>query len=149
MHQLPLISLVGKVFSQSAKSVSIQGALQLCITAQEVGTNHLIDSIFIEVQQSSSDPLSDTWYLDGVQNVASIELKFQVSCAPNFIPDSVCSTCKPGYSGDGCYDYCEDTDDESGHFTCNSDGTITCNDGYKDEASNCVQCVPAEGCCKY
>ena len=66
--------------------------------------------------------------------LAQVELGLAVYCAENFF-------------GQDCN--CRDTDDASGHFTCDGDGNKMCNDGYTDPATNCIQCIPSDECCKH
>ena len=100
-------------------------------------SEELIDHIFIELSLTLDDPLTDTAVpYAGVYGRATLEMRFQVSCAVN-------------YYGTDCSIFCVDTDDNSGHYTCNSDGGIVCNEGYINETSNCTECIPSDGCCKY
>ena len=58
-------------------------------------------------------------------------------------------TCRANFYGSDCTVYCRPADsDELGHYSCLSDGRIQCLEGYRNETSNCTECVPAEGCRK-
>ena len=58
-------------------------------------------------------------------------------------------TCRANFYGSDCTVHCRPADsDELGHYSCLSDGRIQCLEGYRNETSNCTECVPAEGCRK-
>ena len=49
--------------------------------------------------------------------------------------------CSEHYYGKECSVYCKAQDsDEDGHFTCDEQGNVVCNDGYQDETTYCVTC---------
>ena len=64
-----------------------------------------------------------------------LRLSYQISCFPNFY-------------GENCSTYCLPKDDESGHYTCNQQGSIECLSGYQNPLTNCTECSLAPGCCK-
>ena len=52
--------------------------------------------------------------------------------------------CDRMYYGSDCSRYCEDTDDETGHFTCDGEGNPVCLPGYNHSSTNdsrCTQCI--------
>lgn len=55
--------------------------------------------------------------------------------------------CVDGFLGPSCD--CQDTNDDTGHFTCARNGDRVCLEGYQNPVSNCTECIPSEGCCKY
>ena len=58
-------------------------------------------------------------------------------------------TCRANFYGSNCTVHCRPADsDELGHYSCLSDGRIQCLEGYRNETSNCTECVLAEGCRK-
>ena len=65
----------------------------------------------------------------------TIELNFKLNCVANFF-------------GPNCITFCMERDDDQGHYTCGSDGSFVCRQGYQNPATNCTECLPAEGCCK-
>ena len=71
----------------------------------------------------------------GVNNYSTIELRFRVVCSED-------------YYGPNCTTFCTPMDNLQGHFSCDQNGTIVCNPGYTNTMTNCVECVPAEGCCE-
>ena len=73
-------------------------------------------------------PLCSTACED-VANQRSCNYLGTATCAPNYYPANSCTT------------FCVPRDDNSGHYTCNSDGTIMCNTGYTDTSTNCVTCT--------
>lgn len=103
-------------------------------------TDDLIDNIIIEANLDPhpfEDRGSNNLQVEVHQQSggrAVINLGLAVYCAENFF-------------GLDCN--CRDTNDTSGHFTCDQNGIKTCNDGYTDPATNCTQCIPEDGCCKH
>ena len=64
-------------------------------------------------------------------------VSFDVACTPNFY-------------GSDCSVYCLAADsDDSGHYTCFSNGSKQCLPGYVNESTNCTTpCEPGAGCGK-
>ena len=64
-----------------------------------------------------------------------------VTCTGNFKePD--CTECDDDYYPRRiCNVYCVPTDNENGHYTCESSGNKRCLIGYTDTSTNCVTCV--------
>ena len=56
--------------------------------------------------------------------------------------------CTDDFYGPNCATFCVERDDEMGHYTCDSEGNIVCREGYQDPSTNCIECIPDEGCCK-
>ena len=56
--------------------------------------------------------------------------------------------CVEGFYGTDCGVMCTPREDDLGHYTCDSTGSIECLDGFTDISTNCTQCLPLEGCCK-
>ena len=54
-----------------------------------------------------------------------VNLSYRLSCIENY------------YGGD-CSVFCEARDDDSGHYTCDAQGNIVCNDGYQGTDTNCI-----------
>ncbi len=61
---------------------------------------------------------------------------------------SITVRCADTYYGLDCSRVCVDTDSDLGHYTCDSEGSIVCSEGYRDTSTNCTECIPAEGCCE-
>ena len=130
----------------TAKLYFMQGAVQVFIMALEDATKSLIDNIFIELTLDVTGPLTQMQTYNGANGVAMVEMRFDAKCAVGFV-GSDCTTCADGFNGPNCM--CMDTDDATGHYTCNQDGSIICLTGYQDETTDCTTCVPADGCCKF
>ena len=96
----------------------------------------LIDTIFIELNLTANEPLTPLKNFTGDFGVATLGIMFRVDCAINFY-------------GSDCTIFCMDMDGTFGHYSCNEDGSISCLDGYLSESSNCLECIPADGCCKF
>ncbi len=58
-------------------------------------------------------------------------------------------TCAESYYGSDCGRFCRARDDYLGHYTCDDNGNIICNYGYRYPTANCTtECVPDSGCCE-
>lgn len=117
--------------------MNTQGSIQLYARAMtDDSAPKIIDDIFIELNLTANNGFSPSQNYTGDFSVATVELSFQVCCAPD-------------YYGLDCSTHCLARDDAEGHYTCNRDtGTFICNDGYMNETSDCTECIPANGCCK-
>ena len=62
----------------------------------------------------------------GAHSIASVTLSFQVECDTDFY-------------GSNCATFCQDTDDESGHYLCNGDGSKVCLPGYQNPQTDCTE----------
>ena len=97
---------------------------------------NLIEDIFIVLNLTANDDFTPSQNYTGEFSTATVELSLQVHCVAN-------------YYGLDCTTFCMARDDAKGHYTCNTDtGAFICNDGYRNESSDCTECVPANGCCK-
>ena len=93
----------------------------------------VVDRIHVDTILLPGSSLQTMAYI-GASGYATAQLSFTLEC-----------------TGDskGAFCNCTDLDsDASGHYVCNSDGSISCLDGYRNATNNCLDCVPAEGCCK-
>ena len=98
-----------------------------------------IGTVFVRLSSSQLFPgdsfTTRTVYIPWSRNM-QIELSFRVLCADN-------------YYGPSCTLFCQDHNDDNGHYYCDDDGNRVCLDGYQNPSINCVECVPAEACCEY
>ena len=73
----------------------------------------------------------------GLHGNSELTLSFELSCSED-------------YYGSECDIFCKERNDEMGHYTCNTNGSIVCNEGYQNPLANCTECTMSiEGCCKY
>ena len=93
-----------------------------------------VDIFLIKIPTTLSQSTNATFFM-GQKGYGKIALKWRLRCTEN-------------HYGSNCATFCMERDDELGHYTCDSEGDIVCREGYQDPATNCTQCVPAEGCCK-
>lgn len=119
----------------------LQGAFQLFtrIDDSDPRNNQLVDVIFVEktitpTPRASANFTNDEMYV-GNNNHSTIELRFRVVCSED-------------HYGPNCTTFCTPMDNLQGHFSCDQNGRIVCNPGYTNTMTNCVECVPAEGCCE-
>ena len=54
---------------------------------------------------------------------------------------SFMATCTEHYFGADCATFCEERDDELGHFTCDGEGNKVCLQGYQNLNTNCTECM--------
>ena len=91
----------------------------------------LVDTIFIDVALSPNSSLPVKSYTGDFDN-ANIELGFRITCSENYHGNNCTAYCTPG----------------GAQYHCTAEG-MTCNAGYKNPSTNCTECVPAHGCCKW
>ena len=113
---------------------SLQGTFQLYIKAIEVDAppfpdTHL-DDIFINRALEVNTNFTGTERYNGTSiflNRTIVDVRFRVMCQQNY------------YRAD-CTIFCEDqNDDVNGYYTCNSDGSIQCREGFRNPSSNCIE----------
>ena len=94
-----------------------------------------VDIFFIDTYLTSGIDFSTPITYMGVNGFGQIQLSFRLNCTEN-------------YYGPDCATFCMERDDDLGHYTCGSDGSFVCLQGYQDPSSLCTGCIPAEECCK-
>ena len=94
-----------------------------------------VDIFVIDISLTSGIDFSTPITYMGVNGFGQIQLSFRLNCTEN-------------YYGPVCATFCMERDDDLGHYTCGSDGSIVCRQGYQDPSSFCTECIPAEQCCK-
>ena len=75
-------------------------------------------------------PINEVIPLTGEHDTAQIIISMFYRCATNFY-------------GSSCATYCQERDDERGHYSCTPDGTRLCLTGYVDPMTNCIK--PEDG----
>ena len=93
-------------------------------------SSDLVDNIFITPQLSAH--ASFTSVITYMGNYSMLDISFRLVCGGD-------------YYGSKCT-FCVDTNDTSGHYTCDNNGKKTCLDGYQNITSDCTECVPSEDC---
>ena len=117
----------------------MQGGIQLVVQVfddDSNGNNDVDDSVqrvIINIDQLGASP---PVLIVGAQDVGMINVSYEVACTEN-------------YYGPNCAIFCEERDNEQGHYICDSEGNIVCRDGYNDTSTNCTECIPADGCCEF
>lgn len=107
-----------------------------------------------ELGSSENDPVifSDTVPVSISHNPAAMQISSTgnqlLSDRSVFFQINFELECIQGFYGPDCGLMCTPRDDDLGHFTCNSNGTIECLDGFTDTSTNCTQCLLSERCCK-
>ena len=84
------------------------------------------------------DPIIDEFYYDGSARPRStnIPLLGEHRIAQIIILQRL--YCVDNFYGSSCAIFCEERDDSTGHYTCDSDGTKLCLSGYTDPATDCT-----------
>lgn len=109
----------------------------LDLTAKIEANSDIVDNIFIvpsiSAVPSPRDPFSDTMTFSG--SISHIQVAFRLTCSPDLY-------------GSDCSVYCVDTNDTSGHFSCDPvTGDRICLGGYQNPSTDCIECTqPAHGC---
>ena len=85
-------------------------------------SNPVIDEFYYD---GSVVPITDVIPLTGEHGIAQIIIQMFYRCAANFY-------------GSSCVTYCQERDDERGHYTCTPDGSRLCLGGYVDPTTNCT-----------
>ena len=117
----------------------MQGRIQLAVKVRDIdqSPDDEIDLFLVDttIPVGTNFSLLPTTHFGIFRNEHTIELNFRLSCMTNSF-------------GPNCTTFCVERDDEQGHYTCGSDGSFVCLRGYQNPATNCTECIPAEGCCK-
>jgi hypothetical protein len=92
-------------------------------------SNPVIDEFYYD---GSVAPIVDTIPLTGEHGIAQIIIQMFYRCAMNFY-------------GSSCAIHCQERDDDTGHYSCASDGSRLCLDGYTDPTTNCTKPEEQEG----
>jgi hypothetical protein len=82
---------------------------------------------------SSSDPFTETMRHNGTYSIVTVAFRL---------------TCGPDHYGPDC-SFCRETNDSSGHFSCNKTVGKVCLEGYQNLEANCVECIPSVGCSEW
>ena len=84
------------------------------------------------------DPIIDEFYYDGSARPRStnIPLLGEHRIAQIIIRQLL--YCVDNFYGSSCAIFCEERDDSTGHYTCESDGTKLCLSGYTDPDTDCT-----------
>ena len=84
-----------------------------------------LDDIFINRRLEVNTGFTERETYSGNSNRVTIQVSFRVMCQEN-------------YYGADCATFClAQDDDENGHYTCNSDGSIQCLGGFENPSNNC------------
>ena len=106
----------------------LQTSFQLFMRARDEdnpGTDDDLDDIFINRSRQPSTVFSQEEEYFGVNEDVSVRLSYRITCQTN-------------YYGSNCATFClAQNNDVNGHYTCNSDGSIRCRDGYENPSNNC------------
>ena len=106
----------------------LQVSFQLFIRARDEdnpGRDDDLDDIFISQSRQPNTGFSQEQEYFGAKRDVSIRLSYRITCQTNFY-------------GSDCATFClAQNDDFNGHYTCNSDGSLQCRDGYENPSNNC------------
>ena len=86
-------------------------------------SNPVIDEFYYD---GAVAPITDVIPLTGEHSTAQIIVQMFYRCAINFY-------------GSSCATYCQERDDDRGHYSCASDGSRQCLNGYTDPTTNCTK----------
>ena len=90
-----------------------------------IGDDELVDVFVITVDVMA---FSDLQNYTGEYGYGTLQVSF-------------IATCTEHYFGLDCATFCEERDDELGHFTCDGEGNKVCLQGYQNPTTNCTECM--------
>ena len=97
----------------------------------------VVDNIIIHptisAVPSSSDPFSESMFYNGTYS--DLMLAFRLTCGPD-------------HHGLDCI-FCTETNDSSGHFSCDKRLGKVCLEGYQNPETNCVECIASANCSEW
>lgn len=85
----------------------------------------MIDRNAFNLDLSPSSQWSNELEANGYYNRAQFKIRVRLYCQAN-------------YYGSDCSVHCVPQDNNSGHYTCGSNGEKICNTGYTNSAGNCL-----------
>ena len=92
----------------------------------DANSNHILDNqANLQSPQVSSTFSSNTTVNEGGSNVISLSYATRIECDTNY------------YQSD-CSLYCTPTNDNTGHYTCDTNGNKICLPGYTNTSNNCL-----------
>ena len=93
---------------------------------RDIGFDDLLDNIFIETALTENNNYTTVEEFTGEMSKVSVNMTFRVIM------------CQENFYGADCASFClAQDDDENGHYTCNSDGSFQCRDGFENPINNC------------
>ena len=111
-----------------------QGGIQFFARSLRQIEPEIIDcfilNIILEVNQSLVNQTINGF---NMQENATFTVNLELKCTIN------------SYGSD-CSIYCEPSNNTQGHYRCLENGSKECLEGYRNESTDCIECVPAEGC---
>ena len=107
----------------------LQIAFQLYMDAKDSddgpSRDDFVDDIIIDQRVEANTGFTEMKTFFGIHNRVSFRARFRV-------------TCQQDYYGARCDTYCvPQNDDINGHYTCNSDGSIQCLEGFENPNNYC------------
>ena len=112
----------------------IQVRFQLYIKARDSDTGLItnlinsdddLDDIFIDQALEVNSGFTAMERYTGILDRVSLQMRFRVMCQQD-------------YYGADCSTFCvAQNDNVNGHYTCNSDGSIQCLEGFENPSNNC------------
>ena len=96
----------------------------------------------VNIDHSSSDVVDILLISPDITAVADNSFSYSMSYSGNFshVQLAFQLTCGPAQYGTDCSVYCVETNDTTGHFTCDpATGDRLCLEGYSDPLTNCIQ----------
>ena len=114
----------------------IQERLEILLTVYDLdlssdvtsSSDHLDDITIHPNITQASDTFTDIMSFTGFYSVSHVQLAFRLQCSPH-------------YYGEDCSRYCIDTNDDTGHYSCDEAGDKLCLDGYQNPVTNCTECI--------
>lgn len=99
------------------------------ITVEDIdpGEDDLVDTVIVQMTSLTvQNSFTSAGTYAGANGKGSIDLQFRVTCAETYYGADCTTKCVPTDSSDG------------GHYSCNSDGSKSCLDGWSGANTNCL-----------
>ncbi len=105
----------------------VKGSADLYVTVADIDEmeKNLVTVFNVNLVTTPGSNFTDTDTLAGTQIGTNLQLKYRVLCLED-------------YFGPSCTTFCQETDSDEGHYTCDGSGNFACMEGYSDPSTNCT-----------
>ena len=112
----------------------MQAEIQLYIRISHIPEGNQLDFAL-----PLSNPVIDEFYYDGAVAAINVVIPLTGEHGTAQIIINMFYRCAINFYGSSCATYCQERDDETGHYSCASDGSRECLNGYTDPTTNCTK----------
>ena len=112
----------------------MQAEIQLYIRISHIPEGNQLDFAL-----PLSNPVIDEFYYDGSVAPINVVVPLTGEHGTAQIIIHMFYRCAVNFYGSSCATYCQERDDDTGHYSCASDGSRQCLNGYTDPMTNCTK----------